>query len=180
MRWPTRPRWAGVLVAGGHPRREGLPFAHAADYPWRGQDLPSSRRTLCRYAHAPTTPEEPDGTRRFVPSGTAPGKTTLRASSIALSRLNRMAWRLAVYASPCQLPGNDARLACGCWLGFAARDSDPQSSKERFQLCVDHIASSSRELAWRNVSVHSVSLCALWYILSAPGPNRRYLPDHVA
>ena len=61
-----------------------------------------------------------------------------------------MAWRLAVYASPCQLPGNDARLACGCWLGFAARDSDPQSSKERFQLCVDHITSSSRELAWRN------------------------------
>jgi hypothetical protein len=35
--------------------------------PWRWQDLPSSRRTLCRYAHAPTTPEEPDGTRLHVP-----------------------------------------------------------------------------------------------------------------
>jgi hypothetical protein len=136
--------------------------------PWRWLDLPSSRRTLCRYAHAPTTPEEPDGTRRFVPSGTAPGKTTLRASSIALSRLNRMAWRLAVYASPCQLPGNDARLACGCWLGFAARDSDPQSSKERFQLCVDHIASSSRELAWRNVSVLLILIFLLLLQESTP------------
>lgn len=45
----------------------------------------------------------------------------------------------------------DARLACGCWLSSAARDSDPLSSKERFRLCVDHISSSSsRELAWRN------------------------------
>jgi len=82
-----------------------------------------------------------------------------------------MAWRLAVYASPCQLPGNDARLACGCWLGFAARDSDPQSSKERFQLCVDHIASSSRELAWRNVSVCSLPLCALWWSLFCTEPE---------
>ena len=50
-----------------------------------------------------------------------------------------MAWRLTVYASPCRLPGNDARLACGCWLSFTARDSDPQGSEERFQLCVIHI-----------------------------------------
>ncbi len=66
-----------------------------------------------------------------------------------------MAWRPAVYASPCRLPGNDARLACGCWLGFAARDSDPLSSKERFQLRVIHISSSSRELAWRNPRITS-------------------------
>ena len=61
-----------------------------------------------------------------------------------------MAWRLAVYASKCRLPDNDARLACGYWIGSTTRDLDPQSSGERFQLCVDHITSSSRELAWRN------------------------------
>src|ERR1035441_4632698 len=59
--------------------------------PWRWQDLPSSRRTLCRYAHAPTTPEEPDGTSPSRPADTAPDTGTPKASSIGLSRLNHMA-----------------------------------------------------------------------------------------
>ena len=44
-----------------------------------------------------------------------------------------------------------ARLACGCRLNSAARDSHPPGFTERFQLCFQHhIASSSRELPWRN------------------------------
>ncbi len=35
-------------------------------------------------------------------------------------------------------------------LRAAARDSQPPGSEERFQLCVDRITSSSRELAWCN------------------------------
>jgi hypothetical protein len=133
------------------PQRKGLPFACAADFPWGWPDLSSSRRTLCRYAHAPTTPEEPERDSPSRPAGTAPEQGTPWASSMTLSKLNRMAWRLAVYASPWRSSAPDARLACGCWLSSAARDSDPLSSKERFRLCVDHISSSSsRELAWRN------------------------------
>jgi len=82
-----------------------------------------------------------------------------------------MAWRLTVYASPCRLPGNDARLACGCWLSFTARDSDPQGSEERFQLCVIHISSSSRELAWRNSTLfHPVACPVLLRFRSALCP----------
>jgi hypothetical protein len=49
------------------------------------------------------------------------------------------------------LPRSRARLACGCRLNSATRDSQPPGFTERFQLCFQrHIASSSRELAWRN------------------------------
>ena len=109
--------------------------------------FPQNPLSLCTCSYDPGRTGQ-DSPHR--PADTAPETETSKASSIALSRLNRMAWRLTVYASPCRLPGNDARLACGCWLSFTARDSDPQGSEERFQLCVIHISSSSRELAWRN------------------------------
>ena len=49
------------------------------------------------------------------------------------------------------LPRSHARLARGCWLNSAARDSHPLGFTERFQLCFSfYIASSSRELTWRN------------------------------
>jgi hypothetical protein len=60
VRGPTRLRWAGVFIVGGHPMRRRL---------IRGDDRISQvpAEPSCRCAHAPTTPEEPDGTRLCVP-----------------------------------------------------------------------------------------------------------------
>jgi len=56
-------------------------------------------------------------------TGAAPANVTAKAPATRpISGLNHMASALAVYASPRRLPGQDARLASGCWLGFAAWD----------------------------------------------------------
>ena len=56
----------------------------------------------------------------------APAHSTTRAPTIVLSRLIGRASELAVYASQCWLPWHHARLAPGCWSGFAGRDFHPQ------------------------------------------------------
>jgi len=56
----------------------------------------------------------------------APAHSTTKAPATVLSRLSCMASALAVYASRCRLPIPHARLAPGCWSGFAGRDSHPQ------------------------------------------------------
>ncbi len=107
MRRPTRHRRAGVLFEGGHPC--------AADSPWKWLDLPSSRRILCCRAHAPSTPEQPTGTRLNAPTGPATAKGTTATCSTGLSRLNRVARQLAVYASPWRSPDTtqDSLAAAG-------------------------------------------------------------------
>ena len=129
------PQGPGVVV-GGHPCGRATPSACAAGGPWKWPDLPSSRRTLCRHAHAPSTPEEPGAACLDAASDAATAKGTTGTSSTGLSRLNRMARRLAVYASHRAVTDRHARLACGCWLSSAARDSHPPGPTERFQLCV--------------------------------------------
>ena len=106
-RQPTRCRRAGVLLCAA--------TQNTADSPWKWLDLPSSRRTLCRRAHAPSTPEQPTGTRLFAPTGPATDQGTTVACSTELSRLNRMARRLAVYASPGRSPDptQDSLAAAG-------------------------------------------------------------------
>ena len=56
----------------------------------------------------------------------APACSTTKAPTTVLSRLTDMASELAVYASWCRLPIPHARLAPGCWSGFAGRDFHPQ------------------------------------------------------
>ena len=52
---------------------------------------------------------------------------------LQLSGLNHTTFDLAVYASQGESPHRHARLASGCWSGFARRDSYPQGFNERFQ-----------------------------------------------
>jgi hypothetical protein len=54
-----------------------------------------------------------------------------RLRRVVLSRLNRTAWALAVYASSGGLPAQDARLASGCWLGFTGWDWLPTESRRK-------------------------------------------------
>lgn len=66
---------------------------------------------------------DPGRTARRLPERgrhAAPAKKTTKAPTyIPLSRLNCLASGLAVYASQQRLPARHARLASGCWLGFA-------------------------------------------------------------
>jgi hypothetical protein len=62
-----------------------------------------------------------------------------RLQRVVLSRLNRTALLLAVYASSWPLRNPDARLASGCWLGFTGRDWLPAGLLRK----VSEISSSS-------------------------------------
>ena len=59
--------------------------------------------------------------RRGGAAAPAPARGTTRAPALGLSRLNRRAWQLAVYASWRGLPRRRARLASRCWLGSPGR-----------------------------------------------------------
>ena len=50
---------------------------------------------------------------------------------MSLSRLNRTALALAVYASPCGLPLQHARLASGCWPSSTGRDWLPTGFRRK-------------------------------------------------
>jgi hypothetical protein len=65
---------------------------------------------------------------------TAPANVKNEGSKrLVLSGLNHTTFDLAVYASQGELPHHHARLASGCWSGFARRDSYPQGFSERVQ-----------------------------------------------
>ena len=63
-----------------------------------------------------------------------------------LSKLNSMAFGLAVYASQGWLPRPHARLASGRWSGATGRAFHPQGSNERFQSCFLHLIPLSQAL----------------------------------
>ena len=69
-----------------------------------------------------------------------------KAPTKGLSRLNSMAFGLAVYASQGRLLRPHARLASGCWSGSPGRAFHPQGSNERFQDCFLTSLSSSPKL----------------------------------
>jgi hypothetical protein len=79
------------------------------------------------------------GTRPIKCRSVAPGVGKTEAPAIGLSKLNSMAFRLAVYASPDGLPTYDARLASGRWSSSTGRAFHPQDSYERFQICFLHL-----------------------------------------
>ena len=72
--------------------------------------------------------------------GMAPGKGTPKAPARnRLSKLDGMAFGLAVYASQRRLPGRHARLASRCGSGSPGRAFHPQGSAERFPECYPYI-----------------------------------------
>ena len=120
-------------------RRRGLELftrCSSRDCPRRRQDLPSSWRTpIVR-------------SRMFFDSGRTACSRPLRNSSMApdmrntkapakllISKLNGMAFGLAVYASQDRLPDHHARLASSRWSDATGRAFHPQGSSERFQSC---------------------------------------------
>jgi hypothetical protein len=145
-RWrPTRRHRASGAFFRGHPL---VPPSPGGDD--RISQVPA--QTLCRPAHAPSTPDRPDGTCLDAPSDAATGTGT----SVALSMTFRgsIAWlgRLLSTLQSAGSPRRDARLASHL-RGYALVGGlrSRWVCSERFQLCVScHIAFSFRELAWRN------------------------------
>lgn len=123
---------------GGHPC--------AASSPWKWPDLPSSRRNPCRRAHAPATPEEPGGACLDAPPGAATVRGTSVASSTGLSRLDRMARRLAVYASSYRLPVTTQDSLPAARLRFAGRGFHPPGLRMKgfSYVSVSHVILLSR------------------------------------
>ena len=66
-----------------------------------------------------------------------------------LSKLNYMAFGLAVYASRCWLPEHHAKLASGRWSDATGRASHPQGHNRKFQIHVMSII-LPRQASWRN------------------------------
>ncbi len=93
----------------------------------------------CPFAHVLTDSGRTACTRPLRCSNMALGMPTAKAPTIGLSKLNSMAFGLAVYASPGELPQPDAKLASGRWSGAAGRAFHPQGSDERFQRCYLHL-----------------------------------------
>ena len=155
--WRYLPR-ALVLFA---PRRTSAPPGPGVGHPVspagislrRRQDLPSSWGTPIVRSHMLQTDSGGTaGTRPLRCRSVAPGMQTAKAPAKGLSKLNNMAFGLAVYASPGSLPPHDARLASGRWSGATGRAFHPQGSNERFQICILTSHPPFPSLAWHNAS----------------------------
>jgi len=80
----------------------------------------------------------------------APAWNTTKAPATKhLSRLHPAALALAVYASPRRLPGQDARLASGCWLGVTGWDWLPTGFERKVSRDASYIRSPFPGFAWR-------------------------------
>ena len=79
------------------------------------------------------------------------GISKAKAPTKGLSKLNSMAFRLAVYASQDGSPRHHARLASGRWSGVTGRAFHPQDSDERFQSCLLTSHPPFPSFAWHNV-----------------------------
>ena len=115
----------------------------------RQQDLPKFLGNL----HHPSAMFQTDAGRTACtrPSSAAAWPLVIgwqRLPRSTLSTLNSMAFGLAVYASQDGLPHHHARLASSCWSGSTGRDSHPQGSDERFQICNLHLIPLS-QTSWR-------------------------------
>ena len=97
-------------------------FSGRESLPWKQQGLPSSwgtRTSICTCSSTPVGRTVPHQKRnaRTVPAK----KRTKTPTRNPISRLNSMAFGLAVYASQCRLPKHHARLASGCRLRSAGQ-----------------------------------------------------------
>jgi hypothetical protein len=127
-------------------------YPHPGMLPWRRQDLPSSWGTsipVCTCSQTPAGPCVP--ITACGTSGVAPALRTTKAPTIrTISRLNSMAFGLAVYASRCRLP-------------FIAQDSLPGAG----QALLDGLLPARPQY---KVSNHSIFLLiqASWRNLGRP------------
>ena len=101
----------------------GPPYSSRTFLPWKRQGLPSSWGTpisICTCSSTPVGRRPLTRTRRVT---RPPLKRQRRLQRInPLTRLNSMAFGLAVYASQCRLPEHHARLASDCRLRFVGWD----------------------------------------------------------
>jgi hypothetical protein len=124
----------------------------AGKLPRKRQELPSSWGTpIVRLHMIQSDSGRTARTRPLRCSSVALGTTKAKAPTKGLSKLNSMAFGLAVYASPGSLPHHDARLTSGCWSGATGRAFHPQGSYERFQICILTSHPPFPSFAWRNV-----------------------------
>ncbi len=115
----------------------GHPVSPAGISLRKRQDLPSSWKIPIVRSHMiPSDSGRTAGTRPSRCRSMAPGMKKAKAPTKGLSKLNSMAFGLAVYASQCGLPTPHARLASGRWSGATGRAFHPQGSYERFQSCI--------------------------------------------
>jgi hypothetical protein len=140
----------------------GNPVSPAGMLPRERQDLPSSWGTSNFRLHM----FQPDSgrtahTRPLRCSSVAPGTSNAKAPTIGLSKLNSMAFGLAVYASQDGSPRHHARLASGRWSGATGRAFHPQGSYERFQSCFLTSHPPFPSFAWRNEVLLSIKPSAL-------------------
>ena len=150
-------------------RRRGLELVTRYPRPGccRGDDRISQVPGEPRLSVCPCS-SDPGRTDRIRPlrcRSVAPGMRTTKAPAKGLSRLNRMAFGLAVYASQAGLPRHHARLASGCWPGSPGRAFHPQGSIERFQICFLHLILLS-QASWRN----AITCCASQFLRQPPYP----------
>ena len=134
---PVSPRF--VSFAWRYPRfrpilRPPQPRTQAGDQPGVGQPglRPACNGGGGRVSQVPGDPScalalffDPGGIGHTRPSrraNTVPAADKSEDSHEELSRLNRTAWALAVYASQGGSPLHHARLASGCWPGSTGRD----------------------------------------------------------
>ncbi len=120
------------------PSRPGVvnPVSPAGILPRKRQELPSSWGTpIVRLHMFQSDSGRIACTRPLRCSSVALGTTKAKAPTKGLSKLNSMAFGLAVYASQDGLPRHHARLASGRWSGATGRAFHPQGSYERFQSC---------------------------------------------
>jgi len=95
-------------------------FSGRESLPWKQQGLPSSwgtRTSICTCSSTPVGRVVPH--QSGTPARSSLKKRTKTPTRNPLSRLNSMAFGLAVYASWCRLPMHYARLASGRWLRSA-------------------------------------------------------------
>src|SRR3990167_604345 len=74
----------------------------------------------------------------------APARGTTRAPTLGLSKLNRLALKLAVYASQGGSPHHYARLASRCWLRSPGRAWLPAGSHRKVSRCFLHLSPLSQ------------------------------------
>ncbi len=126
-------------LLGGRVHRQGLELVTRYSGRDIAEETTGSPKFLgnpnCPFAHVLTDPGRTACTRPLRCSNMALGMPTAKAPTIGLSKLNSMAFGLAVYASQGGLPQPDAKLASGRWSGATGRAFHPQGSDERFQRC---------------------------------------------
>ena len=126
-------RRAGIyIVHAGHPPSSDL--AHG-----QKQDLPGFLAPHPVTLRRSTTPDDPSRLAARGASGAAPRLTTLKASSLQLSRLTATLRHplSTLHDGRCRTPCKTRFRLAGCT--FAGRESNPLGSVERFQI----ISSSS-------------------------------------